>query len=317
MNKLTDTTERIFSEDALKHIYECEQEHRRPTMQSVAGSVQITLGKTADLLTKMASRNLLQMKGEEFQLTDEGRDYALQIVRAHRLWERYLADETGFAETEWHELADRHEHSMSPTEIEALAAKLGHPTHDPHGDPIPTAKGEFVPHGGQPLTVMSVGDMARIVHLEDEPETVYAQIVAEGLYVGLEVRLTEISPERIRFRSNGNEYTLAPVFALNISAVPLPKNHVMASSDCERLTCLEPGQSGKVVNISPTCRGPERRRFMDLGILPGTLITAEMRSPSGDPTAYRIRGALIALRHEQGNLINVKRKGKNDNDNQQ
>jgi Fe2+ transport system protein FeoA len=54
----------------------------------------------------------------------------------------------------------------------------------------------------------------------------------------------------------------------------------------------------------------ERRRLMDLGILPGTMIAAEMRSPSADPTAYRIRGALIALRHEQAHLIHIKKLGK-------
>ncbi|MCB0153338.1 MAG: ferrous iron transport protein A [Anaerolineae bacterium] len=54
-------------------------------------------------------------------------------------------------------------------------------------------------------------------------------------------------------------------------------------------------------------RGAERRRFMDLGILPGTVITAEMISPSGDPTAYRVRGAVIGLRREQANLIQITR----------
>ena len=65
--------------------------------------------------------------------------------------------------------------------------------------------------------------------------------------------------------------------------------------------------AGRVLNIARTSRGSERRRFMDLGILPGTVITAEIASPSGDPTAYRIRDALIALRREQAELIRVQR----------
>ncbi len=305
---MNQSPDRVLTEDALKHIYKCEEEyHRRPTVQSVAGAIQITLAQSTDLIIKMASRDLLTTNGDEFRLTPAGRDYALQVVRAHRLWERYLADETGFAESKWHELADHYEHTMSPAEINALSAKLGHPIYDPHGDPIPTANGEIVPHSGQPLSGLQVKDMARIVHLEDEPETVYAQLVAEGLYVGMEVHLTEVTPARIRFRSDGHEHTLAPIFASNISVVPLPKDYVITTSDCEYLTALKPGESGKVVNISPASRGVERRRLMDLGILPGTVIAAEMRSPSGDPTAYRIRGALIALRHEQGNLVNIRR----------
>jgi DtxR family Mn-dependent transcriptional regulator len=196
---------------------------------------------------------------------------------------------------------------MSQAETDALAARLGHPTHDPHGDPIPTAEGEFVPHGGQPLTTMTTGESARIVHLEDEPAVVYAQLVAEGLYPGLEVRLTEVAPERIRFSSGRDEYVLAPIVAANIAVVPLPQKQAVETDFSERLTNLKLGEKGKVVNISPACRGPERRRFMDLGILPGTVITAEMRSPGGDPTAYIIRDALIALRREQANLINVTR----------
>ena len=68
-----------------------------------------------------------------------------------------------------------------------------------------------------------------------------------------------------------------------------------------------PGQQGQVVALSPRIRGVERRRMMDLGILPGVVIGAELVSPSGDPTAYRIRGAMIALRREQAQLINIQR----------
>jgi DtxR family Mn-dependent transcriptional regulator len=187
-----------------------------------------------------------------------------------------------------------------------LAARLGHPTHDPHGDPIPTANGHWTPHGGQPLTSLVEGQPARIVHLEDEPPVVYAQLVAEELYPGMELRVTQLSPQRIRFRRrDGSEHVLAPIVAANISVVPISEDEVAEAAPTRRLSDLKPGQQGKVVTISPTCRGPERRRFMDLGILPGTVITAEMKSPGGDPTAYRIRDALIALRREQANLIHI------------
>jgi Fe2+ transport system protein FeoA len=67
------------------------------------------------------------------------------------------------------------------------------------------------------------------------------------------------------------------------------------------LADLKPGQSGAVTELRS--QGPERRRMMDLGIVPGTIIAAEMSSPMGDPVAYRVRGALVALRREQANLI--------------
>ncbi len=73
------------------------------------------------------------------------------------------------------------------------------------------------------------------------------------------------------------------------------------------LSTLNPGEKATVVRISAACRGIERRRLLDLGIIPGTIVEAEMKSPSGDPTAYRIRDTTIALRKEQSNQIHISR----------
>lgn len=307
-------TTRVLTEDALKHIHKCEMKGRRPTVDSLAGAVQISRDDAARLLTRMQELGLLTTDKDDFHLTPAGRDAALHIIRAHRLWERYLADRTGFDEADWHIQAERLEHTLPPAEVDALAVQLGNPTHDPHGDPIPDAAGQFVAHGGQPLTALAVDAPGRIVHIEDEPEVVYAQLVAEGLYPGMTVRLTEVTPQRVRFWANGDEHLLAPLLAANISVVPgLPEpaeaptspQSRQLSEPTDNLSKLRPGQQAKVVAISPRCRGPERRRLMDLGILPGAVVTAEMVSPGGDPTAYRIRDALIALRREQAQLIRV------------
>jgi DtxR family Mn-dependent transcriptional regulator len=228
------------------------------------------------------------------------------MIRAHRLLERYLAEHTGYQESEWHELADRYEHRYSQDTLADISAQLGNPTHDPHGDPIPTVDGEIVMHGGKPLTDMALDAPLRIVHIEDEPEHIYAQLAAEGLYPGLEVTLIEQTPQRVKFLADGLEHILAPIFAANISVLPI-QQEMTQESPCvgESLDTLKPGQSGQVIALSPRLRGADRRRMMDLGILPGTIIHAEMNGPSGDPKAYRIRGAMIALRHEQAQLIRI------------
>ncbi len=310
--KTARVNQRVRTEDALKHIHKCEMHGRRPTLESLAGALQLSTDEAAALLSHMQGLGLVNAAGSDYTLTADGREAALHIIRAHRLWERYLADETGFSEQEWHGQAERWEHALQPEQVEALAAQLGHPTHDPHGDPIPDAAGNFIYHGGQPLTALAPDTPARIVHIEDEPETVYAQLAAEGLYPGMEVRLLELSPTRVRFWANGDEHLLAPLMAANVSVVPveaaLPANGAAnAAAPGETLAVLRPGQQGQVVGISPRCRGAERRRMMDLGILPGAVVAAELVSPSGDPTAYRIRGAMIALRREQAQLINIQR----------
>jgi DtxR family Mn-dependent transcriptional regulator len=158
---------------------------------------------------------------------------------------------------------------------------------------------------GQPLTAASPDEPLCIGRLEDEPEAVYAQLVAEGLHLGMRVRLLEVSAQRVRFWADGDEHVLAPIVASSISIVPLPEETADDALPGERLSSLKPGEAGEVAGISHACRGPDRRRLMDLGILPGTLIEAEMNSPSGDPTAYRIRGTLIALRREQAEFIHI------------
>jgi len=302
--------ERVQSEDALKHIYKCEMKGRRPTLESIAGVIHANLDNTAELLSDMESNKLVSILDGEIHLTPAGREAALHIIRAHRLWERYLAEETGFEEAEWHGRAERLEHALTPAQVDELANQLGNPAYDPHGDPIPTATGQLVSHGGQPLTKLPLDTPGRIVHLEDEPAIVYAQLVAEGLYPDMPVRIIEISDERVRFWANGDEHLLAPMLAANISVVAEPVTaqeiEEPLSPDNDTLNRLPIGQVAEVVGIANRCRGAERRRFMDLGILPGTQIRAEMRSPSGDPTAYIIRDALIALRQEQANMIHIR-----------
>jgi DtxR family Mn-dependent transcriptional regulator len=293
-------------EDALKHIHNYEISGDRPTIESIAGALQIPANEATELVGKIETSKLATRDGTVLRLTSSGRRSALHILRAHRLWERYLADATGFSEDEWHSRADEFEHMLSASDADALSAQLGHPTYDPHGDPIPSSSGELILSEWMPLTSVDLGTTFRIAHIEDEPATIYAQLVAEDLHPGMIVRVTESSPERVRFWANSDEHLLAPIVAANISVVPLPEVPEVERIPKELLTDLEPGGKGEVVGMSPACRGLERRRLMDLGILPGTIIQKEFTNPNGDPSAYRIRGALIALREEQSNLIQIR-----------
>jgi DtxR family Mn-dependent transcriptional regulator len=301
-------TRRVLIEDALKHIHDCENHGRVPTVQSIAGALSSSINEIAELLTEMQAHDLITFEGDRLELTPQGRDYSLHVIRAHRLWERYLADKTGYTAADWHSQSEWREHQLSRAETDALAVELGHPRFDPHGDPIPTASGDLISTAERfSLPNFPLNQYGRIVHLEDEPETVFAQLIAEGLYLGMTVLVTEITPQRIRFWADGDEHLLAPILAANISVVSIQPEEEVEIGPYESLSQLKLGQMAKVTGISHLCRGAERRRFLDLGILPGTVIKAEMISPSGDPTAYRVRGALIGLRQEQASLIYITR----------
>ena len=302
-NKMTD---RVLIEDALKHLQDRDMHGQKPSLESLAGVLNVSTNQATEVISDLESHHLIDIQGAAFKLTPTGREYALRIIRAHRIYERYLAEQTGFEEAEWHPKANQLEHQLSPEEVERLAYQLGNPTHDPHGDPIPTTDGTVVYRKDRTvLTNLPSDTLARIVHLEDEPEAVYDQLVAEGLHVGQEVRLLEISPQRVRFWAGDDEHILAPILAANIAVIPVAEEPKAKETQGEPLTNLKPGQEAQVMALSSRIRGVERRRLMDLGLLPGTTIEVEMASAGGDPIAYRIRGALIALRKSQAQLISV------------
>jgi len=299
-------SERVLIEDALKHLFDCEYKGLTANLQSVAGALAISGNQTAEILHRLEERELVGGAAGGYRLTDAGRRYALRVVRIHRLWEKYLSDHTGLEPEAWHREAEFREHQTSLEEADALSARMGHPRYDPHGDPIPTAGGDIVPPQGTPVNELPLGELAEIVHVEDEPAAIYAQLVAEGLHPGMRIRVLECSPQRIRFEADAEEHVLAPVFAANLSARLLPREEDMPGP-FERLSSLAIDEHATVVGLSPQLRGPERRRMLDLGLIPGTVVAAELRSPSGDPTGYRIRGAVIALRREQADQVRIER----------
>lgn len=304
--KTQSLSERVLLEDALKHLYHQEYKNRMGTLESLSGALHIPQEQAARLLARIEQLELVKAQASGFGLTAEGRSYALRIIRMHRLWERYFADETGLAETQWHQEAEQREHHTTAEQAEVLAMQMGNPVHDPHGDPIPTAAGELPPPQGLPLTDFPKGTAGRITHIEDEPEALYAQLVAQGLYPGMVVRVLDKSPSRILCTADGEEIKLAPVVAANVTVVPLPQEEEWHKPH-ETLASLRVGETATVTGISRACRGLQRRRLMDLGLVPGTVITAELRSMSGNPMAYNIRGATIALRKDQAGFVHIRR----------
>ncbi|MFZ1754185.1 MAG: FeoA domain-containing protein [Caldilineaceae bacterium] len=298
--------QRILIEDGLKHIYTFRQREIPVTVESLAGAVELTRGQASELIAEMEGSALLHYGESGLELTPKGEAVALHVVRAHRLWETHLADKTGLAPTDWHSQADRKEHKLTPAEVDALSASLGHPVFDPHGDPIPSEIGMDA-RPSFALTEAEPDQTLRIVHLEDEPAVVFAQLIAEGLHPGMTVQLLEKNERFLRFVGEGEERRLAPQLAANVSVQPLHNHNALPLGSTQPLNSLQLGEEAKVVAVSRACRGPERRRLMDLGILPGAKIEVAMPSPMNDPVAYRVRDTLIALRRDQAQMILIER----------
>ena len=294
---------RILVEDALKHIHARHHRGYRATPESLAGALGISLRDAVDLIAGMEDQALLHSTGEGLQLTPQGQGWALQVVRAHRLWERYLADEVGLPLSDLHAAAEEQEHRLTPTELDMLEADLGYPRRDPHGDPIPTAGGELEPYPGVPLVDWPVGEPAQIVHVEDEPETILTQIVAEGLLPGMVLKVVESGEHGLHVNMDGDECWLVPVVAGNIF-VSTPPPEAALPRDAERLSTLQPGEKATVLALES--KGLTRRRFLDLGLTPGVTIECALPGMFREPKAYRVRGTLVALRREQADQIWVR-----------
>lgn len=304
--RLSRMTERVRLEDTLKHLYKGEYAGRPCSVESVAGAVGVNRSRAVHLLGRLEEQGFARASEEGFGLTDEGRDYALHIVRTHRLLERYLADRTGVLPEDWHGEAERREHDLSPEDREFLAARLGHPVYDPHGDPIPTADGELPPRTGVPLTSLEAGEVGTIVHLGDEPREIFEELSRAGLSPLMGVRVLKGDRGEVRFEASGEEKSLTPLVARSVTVEPLTGAELDEIAG-ETLADVAPGQVALILGINAGLQGPQRRRLLDLGLVPGTVVEAELASAGGDPVAYRIRGALIALRKDQARWIQVDR----------
>ena len=237
-------------------------------------------------------------------LTDAGREYARRVIRAHRLLETYLARETTLPPDQWHAHAERREHELTHAEVNALADQLGRPRFDPHGDPIPTREGTLPPSSHTSLAEWPVDCPARIAHIEDEPAELFQRITALGLAPGQPLVVTRRHASHLELNAQGITLELVPEQAaqISVSTSPLP---LASITGARRLSQIALGETTRVAGIAPACRGPQRSRLLDLGVVPGSPITAELRGISASPVAYRLRGTLIALRSDQAELILV------------
>jgi len=296
---------RALVEDALKHVLTWERRAQDATPESLRGTLGVSERRVIDLIQQMQQAGLVHSTAGALHLTPEGERWAVHIVRAHRLWERYLADDAGMPLGRLHQAAEKAEHQLSEEKLEALEAHLGHPLHDPHGDPIPAADGTMTALKAVPLTDWPSGEPARVVHIEDEPAVVFKQILAAGLRPGMTVRVLEQLPERVVISDGEHEHVLAPVVAANIH-VAEQRRQPARPAGAKRLTELGDQEAAEVLEIGQACQGYSRRRLLDLGLTPGTRVEAALRNPFGEPRAFRVRGTTIALRNQQTDQIWVK-----------
>lgn len=294
---------RVRLEDALKHLLECDESGRGATVESLAGAMAQPRGKSAETLSLLRTRGLATASGDAHFLTEDGRLYALHVVRTHRLYETWLSRETSTPAVEWHREAHKAEHHMDAATVDALADRLNNPRFDPHGDPIPTREGEMPHRLLTSLASWPDGKPACIVHIEDEPESLFRQTQALGFAPSTRIEgIRHLEDGSIDCLVEGRTISI-PGAVASLIHVATPQPDEEPPADLGRLADLPVGGEALIYGLAPSCTGPERRRLLDLGVVPSTPIRCEFASPFGTPRSYSIRGALIALRDHQAERI--------------
>lgn len=179
-------------EEYLESIYKLSSHGTvRPTQ--LAESMGVSGPTVTATLRRLETQGFVTREGHGIQLTAEGTSRALDIVRRHRLAERFLVDALGLKWEDAHEDACLLEHALSPRVLTALEAFLENPAVCPHGHPIPAADGSFRTVTGVLLADTVAGCTARVLRVSEDDELL-GYIGELGLKPGTEVEVVEVAP---------------------------------------------------------------------------------------------------------------------------
>ncbi len=296
-----DRLQQVYREDALKYIYHQNEQGKPASLNGVKGFLSVSMSKVKKIVNELQDGQLVRVSDKGIRLTEQGRQLVMNIIRAHRIWETYLQHETDLPFHQIHQYADRKEHELTKEKLEALDAHLGFPKVDPHGDPIPAPDGSLKPVKGDSLTEWPVGKVAQIVHIEDEPESIAKKIFKLGFRLHDRIKILDSVGGKLRLEHKSGHHVIDGVTASQIQVRSVgPREEKPPTT----LNDLQQGETAILKGLSNHIQGLARRRLLDLGFTPGAKVRKVMVSSfGGDPAAFEVRGAKIALRKEQAEKI--------------
>jgi DtxR family Mn-dependent transcriptional regulator len=183
-------------EDYTKAIYALERRESEPvTTNALAERLGVTAGSASAMVKRLGELGLAEHRPYHgVSLTDQGRRVALEVMRHHRLLELYLVETLGVPWDRVHEEAEVLEHVLSEDLEELIAAKLGDPTHDPHGDPIPTRDLEIEEGDTASLQTLTPGDSAIFTRVSDSDPEMLRFLTDRGIAPGDELEVIDKQP---------------------------------------------------------------------------------------------------------------------------
>ncbi|RYE35259.1 MAG: metal-dependent transcriptional regulator, partial [Sphingobacteriales bacterium] len=184
-------------ENYLKSIYSIQDGNGigAVSVNEIAERMQTRPATVTDMIRRLSEKELIHYeKYKKVELTDSGLSIALQIVRKHRLWETFLYRKLHFSWDEVHEVAEQLEHIRSQKLIDKLDQLLEYPDYDPHGDPIPNAKGELPAASTLLLSQVETGQSCVIAAVKDTSPVFLQQLEKMRLEMGTLITVLERMP---------------------------------------------------------------------------------------------------------------------------
>lgn len=183
-------------ENYLKAIYKLvEQQGNTVTTNAIAKEMNTKAASVTDMLKKLAEKKLIHyQKYQGVALNEKGEKVALSIIRKHRLWEMFLVEKLNFKWDEVHDVAEQLEHINSDKLIEQLDKFLNFPKTDPHGDPIPDARGKLKSSKSTPLSKFFKNDQCTVTGVIDHHPDFLRYLDDTGISLGDEIIIKEIIP---------------------------------------------------------------------------------------------------------------------------
>ena len=207
------------AEEYLEAIYRLEKKRGFAKTMELARRLEVVPGSVTNTIESLERRGLvLHEPYRGVKLTEKGRKIASNVLRKHRLAERLLTDILHLDWSEVHDAACKLEHALSPEILEPLENALGHPKTCPHGNPIPTKRGNLFEEESKPLTDLNTGEKGVIVKVAEEKTNILKLLNNLGLTPGTHVEVEEKRSfnEPLDIRVNGERHTVERELAMQV-----------------------------------------------------------------------------------------------------
>ncbi len=182
-------------ENYLKTIYHLQQTAETVSTNDLAAALGTAPASITDMLKKLSKKGLVSYKAYYgCHLTAPGTDKAIGIIRRHRLWEYFLSQKLGFSWEEVHEVAEELEHVSNEKLILKLDEFLGFPRTDPHGDPIPDAKGKMVQQQQISLASLPEKKAAVVTQIGNQSPEVLEMLDEKNIAIGTRIQVIKKYP---------------------------------------------------------------------------------------------------------------------------